>query len=158
MWPAPPNQSHPDTLLRLISRVRYLQTTANYACTHTVTCTIWIQSDSRSTGFNLSLSPLKPTLLKRKQKERWFFCGHRLVKWRFCHLIGTLYSVWPSPPTAHCDDRWQGGPLCSSDPPKPRATEWHLRQTPVLQKPTHHGWAAATGAERVMCRRLLKLK
>lgn len=69
---------------------------------------------------------------------RFFFflspsCGCLLVKWRFHHLTGTLYSVWPKPLTAHCDDRWQRGPLCSSDHPKPRTTECHLKQASAAE-------------------------
>lgn len=80
---------------------------------------------------------------------RFFFlspsCGCLLVKWWFHHLTGTLYSVWPKPLTAHCDDRWQRGPLCSSDHPKPRTTECHLKQALVLQSVTQRGSAAVSG-------------
>lgn len=109
-------------------------------CVHTPAHAVWMQSYISSTGFGLSAL---------KAAFHFFFsppsCGCLLVKWWFHHLTGTLYSVWPQPLTAHCDDRWQRGPLCSSDHPKPRTTECHLKQALVLQSVTQRGSAAVSG-------------
>lgn len=109
-------------------------------CVHTPAHAVWMQSYISSTGFPLSAL---------KAAFHVFFlspsCGCLLVKWRFHHLTGTLYSVWPKPLTAHCDDRWQRGPLCFSDHPKPRTTECHLKQALVLQSVIQRGSAAVSG-------------
>lgn len=108
--------------------MRYLQTTFNNSlCTHKLVFSAWIHFDLTWTDFDLNSSQPWSHALNRSKHS--FVCGRCLVKQRFSHLIGTFHWVWPSLPTARCDDRWQRAPLCSADPPEPTDTKWHLRQT-----------------------------